>query len=337
MSLDIGSLKQCFDGKAIALSQLPDPFVADLIKLPEKSLHQTFNPKGLDAYGSAHRVEQGGIGFSADEPIGTEHVGNCVAVIARDPLSGKTGLAHYDALSTPESLQCLFDNLPDRKLDIVLIGAMYDEDTVGDDYLRDTSASNLKDVLGFLADKNVNVVGARIHDPNQPTNFVVNPKDFSFAPVSPDRPNPDKDLAFARKFLTGQKQPLAIEFDLTQSKERFPYLLDSEQVENLNTNVRGKNHEDVVAWHKSLGACDGVENVQADFSLGTYLPAYEKALESIISVFGEGDEAMVSAIRHRPMHIGTNSLAFNRQYHALPGSEASLPISSSHDFGRKNL
>lgn len=337
MSLDIGSLKQSFDGRAVALSQLPDPFLTDLIKLSEKSLPQTFNPRSAAIYSSAHRIEQGGIGFSADEPIGTEHVGNCVAVIARDPVSGKTGLAHYDAVSAPESLQRLFDNLPDRKLDIVLIGAMYDENTVGNDYLRDTSTSNLKDVLNFLANKNVNIVGARIHDPDQPTNFVVNPKDFSFSSVSPDIPNPDKDLAFARKFLTGQKQPLAVEFDLTQSKERFPYLLDSEQVENINTHVRGKSHADVASWHRSLGAHGGFENVQANLSLETYLPAYEKAVDSIISELGEGDEVTASTIRHSPMHIGTNSLAFNRQYHASPSLEATSPIFSSHDFGGKNL
>ncbi len=313
MSLDTDSLKQCFDRKAFSLNCLPDPFAAGFIRGPENSLHQTFNLKSPDVYSSSHRVEQGGIGFSAEEPIGTEHVGNCVAVIARDPVTGKTGLAHYDAVSTPESLERLFDRLPDRRLDVVLIGAMYDENTVGNDYLRDTSRSNLNDVLSFLANKNVNIVGARIHDPNQPTNFVVSPKDFSFAPVSPDIPNPDKGLAFARNFLAAPKQPLAVEFDLTQSKDRFPYLLDREQVENLNNHVKGKSHEEVSAWHASLGARGGFENIQADLSLGTYLPAYETAVESVIRDLGGVDEEAESALRHRPVYVGANALSFNRQ------------------------
>lgn len=304
-------VKNGIEEAIIALKHLPDPFSSKLMRSTEESVHRTFNCESISQLAPAHRVEQGGIGFSADEPIGTEHVGNCIGVIARDTVTGKTGLAHYDAVSTPESLQRLFDRLPDRKLDVVLVGAMYDENTTGKDYLRDTSASNLREVLGFLSGKNVNILGLRIHDPKQPTNFTVNPKDFSFHPISPDIPNPDKDLAFARKFLADPKQPLAIEFDLTHSKERFPYLLDREQVHNLNNHVRGKSHEDVAAWHNSLGAHGGFEKIQADLSLGTYLPAYERAVESVMQRLGRNDDAMESSVRSQPMHIGQNAASAN--------------------------
>lgn len=321
MLLGPNSLKLNFDRNAADLRKLPNPFVMALAEASETIPTQISNFAHF-----AHRVEQGGIGFSADQAIGTEHVGNCVAIVVRDPVSGKTGLAHYDAASIIGSLQLLFDNMPDRKLDVVLIGAMYDENTLGNNYLRDTSRSNLQDVLSFLASKNnANIVGACIHDPKQPTNFIVNPKDFSFYPVSPDIPNPDKDLAFARKFLTGQKQPLAVEFNLTQSKDRFPYLLDREQVENINTHVKGKSHAEVAAWHSSLGARGGFENVQANLSLGTYLPAYEKALNAFIRELGEGK---ASTICHYPMYVGTNSLVFNRELHLPRSPEVLLPVFS---------
>jgi|GEM_PF-4726521 len=92
----LAPLIESFNRRAMTLKQLPDPFVMN------GSLHRTFNSKNGTV---ARIVEQRGIGFSADEPIGTQNVGNCVAVIARDPASGKTGLAHYDAFSKSDSLQ----------------------------------------------------------------------------------------------------------------------------------------------------------------------------------------------------------------------------------------
>ncbi len=287
----------------VMLKDLPDPFVTMLSAPVGESPHQTFNCRNQEQLAPAHRIEQGGIGFSADEPIGTEHVGNCVAVIARDPTTGKTGLAHYDALSTQESLQSLFDRLPEGNLDVVIIGAMYHENAMGNDYLQKTSASNLDDVLHFLSSKNVNIIGVRISDPQQPTNFIVDPKDFSFHPVSPNIPNSDKDLAFARKFLTGQKQPLTIEFDMTESKERFPYFLDETQVQNINDHVKGKSFAEVAAWHRSLGARGGFEDVQANLSLECYLPAYERAIDSLIRDHGTTE----SMVRSQPIYVGENA------------------------------
>lgn len=114
-------------------------------------------------------------------------------------------------------------------------------------------------------------------------------------------------------------------------------MLDNEQVKNLNNHVRGKSHEDVAAWHRSLGARDGFENIQADLSLGTYLPAYETAVKSIISELGDVDEGVVSAIRHRPIYVGTNSLAFNCQHKDLSDLAVSSPIVSAREFGQKGL
>lgn len=302
-------LEQGLEEAITALKQLPSPFSSNLLSTTGGTFSQGFNYESSSKAMGSHRVEQGGVGFSADEPIGTEHVGNCVAVIARNSRTGKVGLAHYDAVTTPESLQRLFDRLSDGHIDVVIIGAMYDMATVGNDYLRDTSASNLTDVLQFLSKKDTNILGAQIHDPKQPTNFVVNPKDFSFSSASPNIPNPDKDLAFAGKFLTGKKQPLAIEFDLTQSKQRFPYLLDHEQVYNLNHHVKGKNRGQIATWHKSLGAHGGFEEIQANLSLGTYLPNYEKEVGAIMKKLGSSTTEQT--IRSQPMYIGENATATN--------------------------
>ena len=82
------------------LHALPDPFASSLLQSSSaRDLVQSFQDKNTPL-AAAHRVEQGGIGFSTDRTIGTEHVGNCVGIIVRDPVTARTALAHYDDTST---------------------------------------------------------------------------------------------------------------------------------------------------------------------------------------------------------------------------------------------
>jgi hypothetical protein len=260
------------DSAIKSLSYLPDPFRVK--PGVEVSVSQAF---ALEASSrAAHAVEQGGVGFSDREPIGTEHVGNCVAVVIRDAVSGKVGLAHYDALSDPISLNLLLDNMPQGSFHAVLIGAMYGlEASTNNDYLCRTSVSNLRDVMSFLMEKDIPIVSARLHDPAQPTNFVVDPKTFVFSDRSPTVFNQDKPLAFCGKFLGNGRQPLNLEFDFTRSPERYAYHLGRQQIDNLKS-LRGESTENIARWFRDRGACGGFEYVQTGFVQDHYLPALDQ-------------------------------------------------------------
>jgi hypothetical protein len=222
-------------------------------------------------------VEQGGIGFSTDRTIGTEHVGNCVGIIVRDPVTGRTALAHYDDTSTPDSLSLIFDGMPKgRTLDVVLIGAKYGPESQEGDYVRQSSAKNLRDVLSFMASKDIRIVAARVNDPQQPHAFAVDPENFRIVPTEDFVSNPLQGYAFARKFLGGgQPQPMAVEFDFAKSPGRNLYQLGAEQRANLESRVRGRELDDIAQWHREKGARGGFEFAMAELSR-TYLDAFDR-------------------------------------------------------------
>ena len=255
------------------LAALKDPFTLREAAGPDPSA--SFNRQN-DPPVPAHRIEQGGIGFSAIDPIGTEHVANCVALVVRDPQSGLTALTHFDDRSDPRSLDQIFDRLPkDRVMEAMLVGAKYGAQEE-DSYVRNSSRQNLQSVLEMMERRNVNVVAARIHDRQQPHAFSVDPKTFTLRADPALLPNADAPFAFARKFLSvEQKQPLAVEFDLTKSPDRFRYSLGAEQIENLEARVRGRSLEDITDWHRSKGARGGFEHTMAQLSLD-YLAAFDR-------------------------------------------------------------
>ncbi|PZQ43980.1 MAG: hypothetical protein DI551_11045 [Micavibrio aeruginosavorus] len=300
------------EASVVALKALPDPFL-DKHRQEGMGTSVAFNAQNLPTP-PAHRVEQGGIGFSSNVLIGTEHVANCVALVVRDPQTHKTALAHFDDTSTPESLARIFGRMPpERPLDILLIGAKYGPDVQGHDYERDSSERNLQNVLGFLAGKNVNIVGARIHDPQQPGSFVIDPKNFKLRESDNLLPNADQPFAFARKFLSHeQTQPMAVEFDFTKSLGRQPYLLNREQVLNLNMRVRGQESEAVAVWHREKGARGGFENFMAEQSRDIYLPAYDRAVEHVLNGLDGRSRYMEQMVRSLPIFIGQNAESANK-------------------------
>jgi hypothetical protein len=163
-----------------------------------------------------------------------------------------------------------------RTLDAVLIGAKYGPESDGGDYVRQSSAKNLGEVMAFLAKQDVRIVAACVNNPQQPHAFAVNPENFRISPTEDFIPNPLQPYSFARKFLgDGQRQPMAVEFDFSKSPDRNLYDLGAEQRNNLEEHVRGRELEEIAEWQREKGARGGFEYKMAELSL-TYLDAFDR-------------------------------------------------------------
>src|ERR1035437_7793518 len=256
MLIDGKSVKaEDFDDVVARLKAAANPFTHSFTSPPaanspvtSANLSKSFNdPNGNSA--PAHMVEQGQVGFSNDATIGTVNVADCVGLIVRDTVSGKTALAHIDRYATPNSLSRIFDGMPkDHKLEVVLWGAKYGPESEGTQEQKNWSESNLRKVVGLLADRDVNIVGAEINNPGIPSAVTVNPGTFEIRGENPERPggaktisfipDPDEALSNAKMILNYSKGlpvsehlnsiDLETGFDLTRSQKRMPLLLRQE-------------------------------------------------------------------------------------------------------------
>jgi hypothetical protein len=261
----------------------------------------------------ATRVEQAQVGFSANKPIGTDQVGDCLVMIVRDPVSAKTALAHIDRYASGESLQKIFDGLPsDRRLDVVLLGASHDPDDASDKdgFAKNCAKGNLTKTIQFLADKNVNIIAAKVYDPKALDAFVVDPRSFEIKTgntypkkgpvtdiIADQMSNPDHELSYAKMMLSfdrnapvDPKNPdnlgtrgLETAFDLTKSPTRNPVLLRSSDVAVLNEfkNTTDINNEDQVkAWAQRSN-----HNVQEFVAprIAGWANAYDNAHEPLVT------------------------------------------------------
>jgi hypothetical protein len=249
----------------------PDPFGTGFSFGPaqEKSPAMSDLTSGFkNAAGhAAHCVEQAQVGFSADAPMATENVADCIGLILRDPVSGKTALAHIDRYTTPKSLEKIFESMPrDRTLDAALWGAKYAGSADADSAERAWSEHNLEKAAGLLAGRNVRIAAAGIGAPDIPSVVAIDPVSGAIRGENPERrngartiairPNPDRALSYAKMVLQYAMPrdnyldsiDLETAFDLTRQPGRYPILFRRQELALLDDAAEGKTPQEVRAW-----------------------------------------------------------------------------------------
>jgi len=218
------------------------PLRKQSINIAHKRNGESGNPK-------AYRVEQGEIGFSSDQPIGTDNVNDCICIIIRDPNTQKTALAHVDVATDIQSLQNVFDRLPTNSpLQARLIGARFADDPNTQNFEFKNSIKNIKKISGFLGNHNIEVLSADLLNQEQPTSIVVDPKTFEITEEIADIKNPNMYLSNAKPIVKSWGTPLHIAFDLTVSKERVPVILNKSAVKTLRNRYVGKTDDQIYEY-----------------------------------------------------------------------------------------
>jgi len=277
---------------------------------------------------AAHRVEQGEVGFSDNEPIGTDNVFSCVCVIVRDPVTHKTALAHIDVATSTASLQNIFDRMPDgNMLEVRLIGAQFGDDVYGQ--FENISKKNIKKTLEFLEDKNVNVLSASIQDLDQPSAIVVNPKTFEISEEVPGAVNPNTLLGMGRIMVSEGGRSLHIAFDFTSSNERAPVFLSKGGVATLRELYLGRTGYEI---SQSLKKQERLSNQQTPVATEYAVQLCESYSLSVNKIIGCLDQKIaelsaqgieisprdrysaVIAIEKHSMNLGENADLANQPF-----------------------
>ena len=257
----------------------------------------------------AHRVEGGEVGFSANEPIGTDNTHDCVTVMLRDPVTKKTALAHIGGDTTEESLELIWRGMPyfGIPLEMRLLGGRQLPITVpetDDSYLyakknNDIARWNVEKVVRFFHEKPVNVLSADILSPDQPAVVVVDPKTFGIEEKVPGKSNPNATAANALGVLyTGNyleegpegHNPLRHAFDLTRSPERDPILLTGEQMSRLQVLV-GETPQQIKARFEAQGRT------------GFWLDQAVERTATLCNAYKEGSLINADAIENTPAPV----------------------------------
>ncbi len=265
---------------------------------------------------TAHRIEQGEMGFSADKPIGTDNVSQCVVLMLHDPVSKKTGLAHVDIESDKKSLDLMFKRMPRNQLQARIIGARFDSDM--------DSHVNLEGVIDFLRSRDVDLLSADILNYNGPSAMVVDPKTFEVKEAVPEGPNVNRQLSNALHLFAGLEKDVHLSFDFTISPERAPLLLNQAAVAKLRDEFLGKDDVEIDAqlrFNNTFERSVVSHNIMAlrDEYL-KQLAVVEAALSQRMQQFSEGGIALspdakaqaLEWVKQVPMHVGANAEAANQ-------------------------
>ncbi|MFO1242694.1 MAG: hypothetical protein U1E36_05775 [Rickettsiales bacterium] len=265
---------------------------------------------------TAKRVEEGEAGFSNKTCIGTDNIGECVTIIARDPATKKTGIVHLNYESDTQSLDSFFKRFGDRKLQVRLIGARFDSNP--------RSHANLENVLSYLSQKNVDIISADILGGYaEPSTVVVSPLTFELQEAIPGKPNPNFSVSNAAVLLADHEKhpnkPLTIQFDTAVDPHRLPVFIDADSLAIFRKHYEGKNDFQI---QQSL-----IQNHLYDHALAThyikgFATAYEaawqplqEALEDAIAkhhVIAERAAQARNALLQIGFYVGENADAMNR-------------------------
>ncbi len=233
------------------LKTLPRPLEHSTEIPPDAETSKRFHNSATPIQEPSYMISQGCYGLSQHDPIGTEHVGNCIAITLRNPQSNLTSLIHFDERTFPESLNKVFKNFEGQPTEASIIGGKYaqTDNPQYQGYYQDTSRTNLLKVLSLLAAENVKLTSAWVDDIDQPHEFLIDPKSGQMQIGTPSIPDPEKNILFATRYLSDGSHDIAIAYDLTQSKKREPTPLNAETIEFLDQFGEARaRKEDLKEW-----------------------------------------------------------------------------------------
>lgn len=287
---------------------------------------------GESVNAEAYGVEEGEVGFSSSQLIGTSVIGDCLTLVIQDPQSKKTAVAHIHGNIEPESYRLLTEGLPnegtpEQPLKARLIGALYvraDKAEGQNEALAKRSLNTLGNILKFLDGKNVDIVSADVFDPLQPTCVVVDPKTFALVEEAPGKPNPNAILIAGKNYLSQTSCPLHLAFDLTQSEERAPIFLDEQTISFLQDMVCARTPLQLVETFRDQGV-PSRSYLCFMASIHALGKAYTEACNPISAIItnrllaDDGDlqisledfAVFIDALRTLPLYVGTNASIVN--------------------------
>lgn len=240
------------------LKTLPHPFEVAPQIAAQADTSREFHEKAISVQAESYMISQGCYGTSKNAPIGTQHVANCIAIVLRDSKTNLTSLVHFDAHTSPESLDKVFKNFEGQSREAAIIGAKYAEtdDSNYKGYYQDTSRTNLLTVLSLLAAKDVKLTSAWVADINQPHAFLIDTKSGQMHVGTPSITDPEQNILFATRYFSAGPHDIALAYDLTKSKERTPMPLNEQTASFLNQfgeASSAKTNADLKEWMVSKG------------------------------------------------------------------------------------
>jgi hypothetical protein len=297
-----------------ALEQVPQ-YYEKLKPLREKMAEIYTSMQGA-ADATAHRIEQGEMGFSADKPIGTDNVSQCVVLMLHDPVSKKTGLAHVDIESDKKSLDLMFKRMPKNQLQARIIGARFDTDM--------DSHINLEGVIDFLRSRDVDLLSADILNYHGPSAMVVDPKTFEVKEAVPEGHNVNRQLSNALHLFAGLEKDVHLSFDFTISPERAPLLLNRAAVAKLRDEFLGKDDVEIDAqlrFNNTFERSVVSHNIMAlrdEYlkQLGVVEAALNERMQQVseggVTLSADAKAQALEWVMQVPMHVGANAEAANQ-------------------------
>lgn len=263
--------------------------------------------------GSALRVEQGEVGFSAAAPIGTDNLHDCVCLIVHDPVSRKTALAHIDDNTDAASLRIIMDRMPESGLQARIIGGRF---KFGPAAIQ--SQRNIRKVTEFLNASNIQLLSSQVLQGEQPAAVTVNPLDFTVRDVAPGMRNPNRLLTAGKIMVAEYKEQLRIGFDLTATPERAPETLSYEEIKELRKNYFFLREEQIFkrtnmagTTHEILALNDSYKSALQQLTTAVDMTA-RKLRDSGVEIAQKDIDSCHMVFNFRPLYIGHDANLFNQ-------------------------
>lgn len=248
---------------------------------------------------TAFRVEQGEVGYSKEELIGTDNLQDCICLMLHNPITHMTAVAHIDWTIAPDSLEQMLENMGTPPLQARLVGGI-------DSGEETDNKKNIEKVHNFLKNKNIDILSSWVHRDEQPEGVVVDPKTFKLREAFPWKHDLNSSLGQALNVLVEKPRPLHEAFNLaTGNKTRNPIILNPQLIDFDLTTI-GKTHIEIHDWYKEnmpdISEKELPAKVGKTFKL---MESYRASLEHIYTCLDERVDSLINSpqLKAQGIHI----------------------------------